>query len=161
MERPKSYFGKFLVIFFSISILIFLSSALRRLIETSINSRDFSKLLSALPDFISSSLILSIPSIIPIFPIFLLFEKFSASKYLKISPYAASLTSLPLILFIWGIVPKGHNLQASNNYCKTYIDGSLTTCGLMINSLVLTGSVLIVIAIVLIKNLIFIKGEAP
>ena len=160
MERPQNYFGKFIVIFFSISMLIFLSGAIRRLIETSINSQDFSRWLSALPDFISSSLILSVPSIIPVFLIFLLLEKFSASKYLKISTYAISLMFLPLIVFAWGIVPKGHNLQASNNFCKTYIDGSLTLCGFLTNALALIGSVLVVAAIVSIKNLIFIKGES-
>lgn len=159
MDKPEKYIGKFAVMFISVAALIFISGSLRRLLETSINSRDFSKWLSALPDFLSSSLILSIPSIIPAFFLFSIFEKMDAPRYLKISSYAAALMSLPLILFFWGIIPKGHNLQASNTYCETYIDGSLTSCGLAINSLALIGSILIALMIVSIKNMIFSKGE--
>lgn len=91
--------------------------------------------------------------------LFSIFERLDAPRYLKISLYAAALISLPLILFFWGIMPKGHNLQASNTYCETYIDGSLTSCGLVTKSLALIGSILIVFMIVSIKNLIFLKEE--
>lgn len=159
MEKTEKYIGKFVVMFVSVAALIFISGALRRFVETSINSRDFSKWLSALPDFLSSSFILAIPSIIPAFFLFSVFERLDAPRYLKISSYAAALISLPLILFFWGIIPKSHNLQASNTYCETYVDGSLTSCGLVINSLALIGSILITLLIVSIKNMIFSKGE--
>ena len=52
---------------------------------------------------------------------------------------------------------RGH---ARDAYCEIYRNGSITPCGALITSLDLIGSVLTVVAIVLVKNAIFPKVEA-
>ena len=160
MEKPESYFKKIIVMFASVLALIFLSGALSGFVEISIHSGDFSKFLLAFPNFISSSVILSVPSTIIALFLFLLYEYIDISKYLKISSYAAALTSLPLLSFIWEVVPKNPTLMARNAYCEIYRNGLITPCGALITSLDLIGSVLTVMAIVLVKNAIFPKVEA-
>ena len=146
--------------FASVAALIFFSDALRSFVEVSIHSRDFSELLSALPDFISSSIILAVPSTLIALILFWLYEYINVSKYFRISSYAAALTSLPLLSFIWEVVPKNPTLMARNAYCEIYRNGIITPCGALIASLDLIGSVLTVVAIVLVKNAIFPKVEA-
>jgi len=159
VEKPESYFKKIIVMFASVAALIFLSGALSGFFEMSIQSGDFSEFLLVLPNFISSSVILSVPLTIIALFLFLLYEYIDASKYLKISSYAATLTSLPLLSFIWAFIPKNPTLMARNAYCEIYRNGSITPCGALITSLDFIGSVLTVMAIVLVKNAIFPKVE--
>lgn len=159
MEKPESYFKKIIVMFASVAALIFFSDALRSFVEVSIHSRDFSELLSALPDFLSSSIILAVPSTIIALILLWLYEYISLSKYFRISSYAAALASLPLFSFISILIPKNPTLMARNAYCEIYRNGSITPCGALITSLDFIGSVLTVMAIVLVKNAIFPKVE--
>ncbi len=160
MERPESYFKKVIVMFASVMALIFFSDALRSFVEVSIHSRDFSELLPALPDFLSSSIILAVPSTLVALILFWLYEYINVSKYFRISSYAAVLTSLPLFSFISILIPKNPTLIARNAYCEIYRNGLITPCGALIASLDLIGSVLTVMAIVLVKNAVFPKVEA-
>jgi hypothetical protein len=49
--------------------------------------------------------------------------------------------------------------MARNAYCEIYRNGLITPCGALITSLDFIGSVLTVMAIVLVKNAIFPKVE--
>jgi hypothetical protein len=58
------------------------------------------------------------------------------------------------------LIPKNPTLIARNAYCEIYRNGLITPCGALIASLDLIGSVLTVMAIVLVKNAVFPKVEA-
>ncbi|MCA3508475.1 MAG: hypothetical protein IOD01_14570 [Rhodobacter sp.] len=160
VEKPEGFLRKSIVMFVSVAALVFLSGVLNEFVVMSIHSGEFSEFLSGLPDFILSSVMLAVPLTIIGLLLFFLYEYIDTSKYLKISSYAAALTSLPLLSFILSVVPKNPTLMSSTSYCAIYRNGLLTPCGVMMTLLDLLGSVLTVAVIVLVKNVIFPKVEA-